>query len=117
MVDDRGTGTGTGGTGGMGGTGAAVRGWWADLVAGTRLVFGDRRLRRLTLYAWLAAFHVAPLGVVVPCAADHGGGPVAVGLLLAAQAAGVGVGMTALAARVRPERRVRWMAPLSPPPR
>jgi MFS family permease len=96
-----------------GGGAAAAPGWWVDLVAGTRLVFGDQRLRRLTLYAWLAAFHVAPLGVVVPYAAGHGGGPVAVGLLLAAQAAGVGIGMTILAARVRPERRTRWIAPLS----
>lgn len=46
-------------------SGEAAPGWAADLAAGVRLVFGDRRLRTLTLYAWLAAFHVAPLGVVV----------------------------------------------------
>lgn len=105
---------GVSGVSGVSGAGGAVgSGWWADLVVGIRLVFGTPRLRTLTLFAWLAAFHVAPLGVVVPYAAAHGGGPVAVGLLLAAQAAGTGVGMTVLAARIPPERRLRWMAPLA----
>lgn len=104
-----GGGAGSGGPGGPGGAGRTGSG----LVAGMRLVFGDRWLRTLTLFAWLAAFHVAPVGVVTALVAEHGGGPVAVGLLLAAQAAGSGVAMVVLTARVRPERRVRLMVPLS----
>lgn len=107
-----GGGAGPGGTGGPGGPGGAGR-TGSGLVAGVRLVFGDRWLRTLTLFAWLAAFHVAPVGVVTALVAEHGGGPVAVGLLLAAQAAGSGVAMVVLTARVRPERRIRLMVPLS----
>lgn len=98
-----------GGGAGPGGAGRTGSG----LVAGVRLVFGDRWLRTLTLFAWLAAFHVAPVGVVTALVAEHGAGPAAVGLLLAAQAAGSGVAMVVLTARVRPERRVRLMVPLS----
>ena len=35
----------------------------AELAAGWRLVVGDRQLRRLACYAWLAAFHAAPFAV------------------------------------------------------
>jgi hypothetical protein len=85
-----------------------------ELAAGVRLVFGDRGLRRLTFYAWLAAFHVAPAAVVAPYAAKHGGGPVAVGVLLAAWAAGAGVSMTVITVRVRePDRRMRLLGPLA----
>jgi MFS family permease len=91
------------------------QGHWADVRAGARLVFGDRRLRALTLFAWLAAFHVhsVPSGVVVPYAAEKGGGPLAVGLLLAAATLGSGLAMVALTTRVPPARRLRLMAPLA----
>ena len=90
------------------------RGHWADVRAGARLVFGDRRLRVLTLFAWLAAFHVhsVPSGVVVPYAAARGAGPLAVGLLLAAAGLGSGLAMVALT-RVPAPRRLRLMAPLA----
>jgi hypothetical protein len=82
-------------------------------MAGLRLVFGDSTLRRLTLYAWLACFHVAPLGVVVPLTAGHHGGPVAVGLMFAATSIGVAISMTVISRRIPPQRRTRLMTPLS----
>jgi len=85
----------------------------ADLAAGARLVFGDRLLRTLTWYAWLAACHVGGEGVVVPLAAENGGGPVAVGLLLAADAAGTSAGMIGLTRWVPPDRRTRLIPPLA----
>lgn len=90
-------------------------GHWADVRAGARLVFGDRKLRVLTLFAWLAAFHVhsVPAGVVVPYVAERGGGPLAVGLLLAAAALGSGLAMVVLTTRVPPPSRLRLMAPLA----
>ena len=92
----------------------AGRRHWADVRAGARLVFGDPTLRVLTLFAWLAAFHVhsVPSGVVVPYAAEHGGGPLAVGLLLAAAGLGSGVAMVGLSLLPGP-RRLRLMAPLA----
>lgn len=86
---------------------------WSDVGAGARLVFGDRRLRTLALFAWLATFHAAPAGVVVPYAAERGGGAVTVGLLLAAVTLGSGLSMIVLTTRVPPERRLRLMAPLA----
>lgn len=96
------------------GGGPDRRGHWADVRAGARLVFGDGRLRVLTLFAWLAAFHVhsVPAGVVVPYAAEHAAGPLAVGLLLAAAGFGSGLAMIALT-RVPGPRRLRLMAPLA----
>jgi len=88
---------------------------WADVRAGARLVFGDRQLRALTLFAWLAAFHVhsVPSGVVVPYVTDRGGGPAAIGLLLAAATLGSGLAMVLLTTWVPPPRRMRLMAPLA----
>lgn len=88
---------------------------WADVRAGAWLVFGDPRLRALTLFAWLAAFHVhsVPSGLVVPYAAERGAGPLAVGLLLAAATLGSGVAMVVLTTWVPPPRRLRLMAPLA----
>jgi len=57
---------------------------------------------------------VAPAAVVAPYAASHGGGPVAVGVLLAAWAAGAGVSMTLITTRVpESERRMRLLSPLA----
>jgi len=80
--------------------------------AGTRLVFTDPWLRSLTLLAWLDAFLVVPAGVVVPYAADRGGGPAQVGILLAAIAAGSALGMIALG-RLDTRSRLRLMYPLA----
>jgi MFS family permease len=66
-------------------------GQWADLKAGLRPVFGDPELRIPLLYGWLAAFFVTPSAIVAPLAAAHGGGPVAVGVLLTASAGATGI--------------------------
>jgi hypothetical protein len=65
------------------------------------------------LFAWLAAFYNVPEGVSAPLAASLGGGAVAVGLILAAQAFGASMGAIAFSRFVSPARRVRWAGPLA----
>lgn len=84
-----------------------------DPISGLRVVLGDRTLRRLISYAWLAAFHVAPQGVVVPYVARHGGGPVAVGVLLGVSALGTATGMVALTQWASQQQRVALMPALA----
>src|SRR5262249_24204054 len=57
-------------------------------VTGTRLVFASQVLRTTMLFGWLAAFYDAPEGVATPLARTLGGGALAVGAILAAQALG-----------------------------
>ncbi|NIK58494.1 MFS transporter [Kribbella shirazensis] len=87
-------------------------GWWASLSAGAQLVWGDRRLRYLVALACVAGFYVSVEGLAAPYAAVVGGGPAAVGLLLAANPAGQMVGMLLLT-RVAPPRRLTLMGPLA----
>jgi predicted MFS family arabinose efflux permease len=84
-----------------------------ELLAGIRLVFGTPALRTPMLLGWLAAFYNAPEGVSAPLAATLGGGAVAVGLILAAQALGASVGAIAFSRFVAPPERLRWMNPLA----
>jgi len=93
------------------GTAAAKPG--ASLRAGMRLVFGNPWLRTLTWYAWLAAFYVAPTGVVVPYVAQHGGGPAAVGVLLAASSLGTAASVLVITRWVPQSRRMRLLPPLA----
>lgn len=78
-----------------------------------RLVLTDPALRTPMLFGWLAAFYNVPEGVSAPLAASLGGGAVAVGLILAAQALGATIGAIAFSRLVTPARRVRWMGPLA----
>lgn len=89
-----------------------VPGWWASLVAGTVLVWRDRRLRALVALACLCGFYVTVEGLAVPYAAGIGGGPIEAGLLMAANPAGQVVGML-LNARLQPDLRMRLMGPLA----
>ncbi len=84
-----------------------------DMLAGVRLVFATPALRIPMLLGWLAAFYNVPEGVSAPLAAALGGGAVAVGLILAAQAFGASVGAIAFSKLVAPPERVRWMNPLA----
>jgi predicted MFS family arabinose efflux permease len=95
-------------------TGASPRTWWRSLRAGAILVFGDRRLRALTALACVNGFYVIPEGIAVPYAAQlrGAGGTAVVGWLLAAIPAGSVVGMLILKS-VRPDWRLRVMAPLA----
>jgi MFS family permease len=85
----------------------------AGVMAGARLVFGHRVLRTTMLFGWLAAFYNAPEGVVTPLAHALGGGALAVGMILAAQALGETVGVLMFSRLVRPLARLRLMGPLA----
>jgi MFS family permease len=87
--------------------------WTEDLRAGLVLVFGDRRLRALVLLAWLCSFYVAPEALAVPYAHSQGAGPVAVGLLLAANPVGSTTGALVVGRFVSASTRRRWMLPMA----
>jgi len=74
-----------------------------SVVAGFRVVLGDRAVRALAVLSWLAGFYVVPEGLAAPYAAAIGTGTVGVGLLMAADPAGSVVGAFVLA-RWIPER-------------
>jgi MFS family permease len=82
-------------------------------VAGGRLVFARSALRTPMLFGWLSAFYNAPEGVVTPLARSLGGGPVSVGVILAAQALGETAGAVIFSRFVSPRRRLRLMGPLA----
>ncbi|WP_157254395.1 MFS transporter [Nonomuraea typhae] len=92
---------------------------WTMTRAGAALVFGDRKLRTLVLFAWLCGFYVLPEGIAVPYAATlHSDLPVAVvtGLLMAAMPTGTVVGAFFFSRFITPTGRLRvmgWMAMLS----
>ncbi|MEU7836830.1 MULTISPECIES: MFS transporter [unclassified Nonomuraea] len=93
---------------------------WAMVRAGSRLVFGDRELRTLVLFAWLCGFYILPEGLAVPYAAKLSTGtlsvPVVTGLLMAAMPMGTAVGAFFFSRFVTPPRRLRmmgWLAILS----
>jgi MFS family permease len=95
------------------GTESAASAWRRQMLSGIRLVFGDPRLRPLVGLAWLAAFWVVPEGLAAPYASELHGSAVAVGLLLAAQPAGAGLGGLLLSRLVAPARRLEIMTPLA----
>jgi len=83
---------------------------------GTALVFGNPVLRTLVFFGWLAGFAVVPEGLAAPYAHALGGGPLTVGLLMAAMPAGIIVGTFAIGHLTRPSDRMRpmgWLAMLS----
>jgi MFS family permease len=80
---------------------------------GLRLVFGSPVLRALMLFGWLSAFYNAPEGVVTPLATSLGGGAIAVGVILAAQALGETVGAVMFSRLLSPPARLRLMGPLA----
>jgi MFS family permease len=88
---------------------------FAQLAAGARLVFGDRRLRTLMLFGWLVAFYAVPMGLAAPYAARFHALPLAVatGLVFAAVPFGSALGAIAFSRRVAPGRRHLWMGPLA----
>jgi MFS family permease len=83
---------------------------------GAIFIFGNRVLRTLVFFGWLAGFAVVPEGLAAPYARTLGGGPVTVGLLMAAMPAGTIAGVFAVGHLVRPSDRMRpmgWLAMLS----
>jgi predicted MFS family arabinose efflux permease len=94
--------------------GAPRRSVARDSLAGVRLALGSPRLRPLLLFYWVPpAFTVAPEALAAPYVAQLGRSPAAVGLLLAAAAAGSVAGMVAAGSRLSPSRRLRFMVPLA----
>jgi Major Facilitator Superfamily len=77
------------------------------------MLWNDRRLRRLAALVWLYGFYIAPEGVAAPYAAQLGGGPVLVGLMMAADPVGAGIGMAVLSRWVRPANHPRIIGPLA----
>jgi hypothetical protein len=69
---------------------------WRMTAAGARLVFGDKKLRTLVLFAWLCGFYILPEGIAVPYAVELYTGvlpiPVITGLLMAAMPTGTVLG-------------------------
>ena len=89
---------------------------WATTRDGARLVFGNRILRTLVLFGWLAGFYVLPEGLAAPYAHSLGGGTMTVGLLMAAMPVGMVISALVLGRLVRPSSRLRmmgWLAMLS----
>lgn len=67
-----------------------------QIRAGAALVWRDRRLRLLVALGWLALFTVVPEGLAAPFSAEVGAGAAGVGLLLAADPAGMVLGTVLL---------------------
>jgi len=85
----------------------------SGIIVGTRLVFANRILRTTMFFGWLAAFYNAPEGVATPLARALGGGALAVGVILAAQALGETAGAIVFSRFVAPPARLRYMGPLA----
>ena len=83
------------------------------LRAGLTLVFGDRRLRVLLGLSWLAGWWIVPEGLAAPYAAAHGGGAIAVGVLLAANPVGNLIGAMAITRWLPARIRTKAVGPLA----
>ncbi|MDL5158805.1 MFS transporter [Actinomycetospora termitidis] len=90
-----------------------LRGEFARVTAGARIVGSDPRLRSLIGLACISAFVVTVEGLAAPYAAELGAGTAAVGLLLAANPLGQVLGILLLTRLVPPPRRSRWIGPLA----
>ena len=77
---------------------------WMD---GARTAFSTRHLRYLIGFSWLAGLVVAPEGLAAPYAAAIGGGAGTVGLLLAANPAGLMIGTILFTRLLTPDQRAR----------
>ena len=86
---------------------------WARTRDGCRQVFGERGLRTVVLFGWLAVFYTVPEAVAAPYAAGLGGGPAATGLVLASTAFGTMIGTPLFTRFVRPRARASLMGPLA----
>jgi MFS family permease len=87
--------------------------FWEVIRGGTKIVFGDPRLRALVLFAWLCGFVVVPEGLAAPYAAEFDNRPLTVGLLMAAMPTGMTIGGFLYTRFVKPTSRIRvmgWLA-------
>ena len=82
---------------------------------GAAALCGSPVLRTLLLFGWLAGCYVVPEGLAAPYAHALGGGPLTVGLLMAAMPAGALAGIILFTRAIRPEARTQllgWLAML-----
>lgn len=87
---------------------------WSSLREGVGLLRTSPKHRALLALACVSGFYVAPEGLVVPYADQIAAGTFAVGLLLAANPAGMTVGILILSRFVKSEQtRARWLGPLA----
>jgi predicted MFS family arabinose efflux permease len=87
---------------------------WSSLREGLLLLKNSPKHRALLALACVSGFYIAPEGLVVPYADQIGASTVAVGLLLAANPAGMTVGIFLLSRFVKSEAtRARWLGPLA----
>jgi MFS family permease len=93
----------TGPAAGAGGRPGVLAEWVADTGAGLRAVVSHPTRRLLAGLVWLVGCYVVPEGLAAPYAAQLGGGPVVVGVLMAADPAGSVLGAW-LITRVVPAR-------------
>jgi predicted MFS family arabinose efflux permease len=90
--------------------GAAQVARWRD---GLGVAFASRHLRVLLGFSWLAGLFIVPEGLAAPYAAKIGGGALTIGVLLAANPAGLLVGSVVFI-RWLPERsRARVAGPMA----
>jgi MFS family permease len=87
----------------------AREGWWPSLRDGFRLVTREPRLRALIALACLAGCYMVAVGLAVPYAHQFGAGPVAAGLLMAANPVGQSIAMIVMTRWIPPPTRLRWM--------
>ncbi|MET8748745.1 MFS transporter [Streptomyces sp. NPDC004667] len=86
----------------------------ASPLDGLRAVFGDRRLRVLTLLCWLPpAFAVVPEALLTPYAHDIGAGTATLGVLMCALPVGAVAGELWAGSALTPRTRSRITAPLA----
>jgi MFS family permease len=85
----------------------------ARMRDGFRLIFGDQALSTLLLFGWLIAFYAIPAGVAAPYAERLGGGPIAIGLVIASTALGTMIALPLFTRLVRPRQRINMMGPLA----
>lgn len=84
-----------------------------QLAQGTRIVFGDRALRTLMLFGWMAAFYELPEGIAAPYAGSLHGGSTVTGILIACTNVGAVIAAPFFTRRIGPLTRLRWMGPLA----
>ena len=89
---------------------------WSAAWKGTAIVFRHAGLRTLVLLGWLACFAIVPEALAAPYARTLGGGPLTVGMLMAAMPAGMVAGGVMISRMTSSEQRIRiigWLAVLS----
>ncbi|MGR6962935.1 MFS transporter [Geodermatophilus sp. URMC 61] len=96
-----------------GGEGERSRSMLRDAAEGLRLIGRTPRLLAIIAVTWVGAlFANAPEGIAVPLVEQLGEGPAQVGVLLAANPAGLTVGGLVVARALTQERRERLVPPL-----